>query len=743
MNKEINKEILKNNNYNKISRNEILENDKFEIIQRFGFMSSFMSTTIKSKNRSFNEDKILKGESPINNIFINKSCIKKNKSVSKPIILKTKTLKKKNPIIKEDFPMKKCQNIFSYVQKMDFNTDKKKHKISIISKSFLNSYSVKKYSFQNNTNNKTIDINRKKSKSRIKSIVFNQSSLINHKNRKKIESYEKIMNNKYKIKYKFLFGKIKLEENNQKNIDSNTISLATDDNNMSTKREKFNNNIFKDYNKHYLSFFENETKSREGETENYYNINDKYSSENISDKYYINNLNVIEPCKNFHSIEENLCELDNDISEKRSNDNNMDKNSNLVNNINAMDNSNFLLFVNKEKEKEFIDKYYLRKNFLFSKLSNLLKNNDSCNLSPRTDLNSFSKINNYDEPYQKQYKFISDIQKNTEKLPSLDIKSFLNLNDYSIFRLMGFMYNYSSVLFRANSLIKKKIKNSFCNIFSEPIKQFSDSYSSFLKVINFYFENRKLLINKKIMHTFNLVIICKVITKKTNKSYNISYNYISNDKEYDNLWKIDIKSKNDIKIWLHTELFKENNFSKKFTYSSQISSFSYGDEIKFEINIFNQKKQINPKSIRWLPPVITDIEFNIYEANKFITNQIFDPLRCNEIEIQTLIWKEIPINNKNEFLQEFSNIFKKNFDIKNIYTYTSKHIFYKIKLIAKRKGIFAKNHFLFFDLNIIDYSEPLKNEVQSIYLMNSNYYNKKMDIRVGTLVIFYMTDYKS
>ena len=512
---------------------------------------------------------------------------------------------------------------------------------------------------------------------------------------------------------------------------------------MSTKREKFNNNIFKDYNKHYLSFFENETKNRERETENYYNINDKYSSENISDKYYINNLNVIEPCKNFHSIEENLCELDNDISEKRSNDNNMDKNSNLVHNINVMDNSNFLLFVNKEKEKEFIDNYYLRKNYLFSKLSNLLKNNDSCNLSPRTDLNSFSKINNYDKPYQKQYKFISDIQKNTEKLPSLDIKSFLNLKDYSIFRLMGFMYNYSSVLFRANSLIKKKIKNSFCNIFSEPIKQFSDSYSSFLKVINFYFENRKLLINKKIMHTFNLVIICKVITKKTNKSYNISYNYISNDKEYDNLWKIDIKSKSDIKIWLHTELFKENNFFKKFTYSSQISSFSYGDEIKFEINIFNQKKQINPKSIRWLPPVITDIEFNIYEANKFITNQIFDPLRCNEIEIQTLIWKEIPINNKNEFLQEFSNIFKKNFDIKNIYTYTSKHIFYKIKLIAKRKGIFAKNHFLFFDLNIIDYSEPLKNEVQSIYLMNSNYYNKKMDIRVGTLVIFYMTDYKS
>ena len=309
---------------------------------------------------------------------------------------------------------------------------------------------------------------------------------------------------------------------------------------------------------------------------------------------------------------------------------------------------------------------------------------------------------------------------------------------------MGYMFDYSSILIKTNSLIKSKIKNTFYNIFSDSINNFSNLYSSFLKVINYYFENRKIIVNKKKLHAFNLIIICKIVTEETNKSYDISYNYISNNKEYDNLWKIDIKRKNNIKIWLHTDLYNISKYSYNFTYSSQIPTFSYGDEIKLEINIFNHKQQMNPYSIQWLPPVITDIENNIFEANKFITKTPFDPLRCNEIELQALIWEEISISNDNNtLLNEFFYIFKKHFEIKNIYTYKAKHILYKLKIIPNKIGIFPKNKFLFFDLNIIDYYKPLQNELQSIYLMNSNFYNKKMDIRVGTIIIFYIIDYKS
>ena len=729
------KEFPKKTNYNKISRNGILENDKFGIIKKFGFMSSFMSTTIQSKNKSFYDDKIfLTTEISNKNAFKNKSFIKRNKSSSKNIILKTKSLKKIKPINKEDFEIKKCQNIFSYAQKVNFTTDKKKNIIDIISKSFMNSYSLKKNQNNNKTNNlSTIKGNNNKTKSRIKNVIFNQSII---KKKKRNESYQKDINKNYKIKYKFLFGKIKYNKNNQKNnFDSKTVSLVSDENNnLSTKREKYSDLCTEENNQHILV---NNNKKDNGERENYFDINDNYSSEKLLDKYYGNNYNIIEPCKNFHLLtqsnnDDNLCDLDNDISEKRSNDNNIDKSSSLANNIN--DNNNLPLF----KEKYLFEKNYFNKNYLIS----LLKNNDSCDISPRNDLNVYSKINNYEQLSSKKFKFISDIQIDTEKFPVLNINNFLNLKDYEIFRLLSFMYDYSSNLLKTNSLIKSKIINSLNNIFSETINGFSYVYSSFLKVINYYYQNRKIIINKKPSYTFNLVVICKVITKEINKSYELSYNYISNNKEYDNLWKIDIKKKNNIKLWLHTELFKLNNCYNPFTYSSQISSFSYGDEIKFEINIFNQNCQLNPKSIEWFPPVVTNIDDDFFETNKFISNKQFDPLRCNEIEIQTLIWEELSLNDNNALIKEYKNIFEKNFEIKSIYSYSSKHTFYKFKIIANKKGIFHKNKYLFFDLNIIDYEEELKNEVQSIYLMNSNYYTKKMDIRLGTIVIFYITDYK-
>ena len=761
----MNNDIFKNNRFNKISRNGIIENDKFGIIKKFGFMSSFMSTSLQSKTKSFFESKknintndLSNKKNATNKSFINRI----NKSTSKPIILKTKSIKKINPIIKEDFPIRKCQNIFSYTQKMNFKANKKKNKNEYISKDFFNSYYLKN-SPKKKYSNDIPDINdENKNKTRIKSIIFNKSVIIKNKNRKKIASYEKIQNKNYKLKYKFLFGKEKannnINVNDNKNIknnnfdsnNSNTMSLISDQNSASTKKEKFkifrDDQTFKNSNENNMFDFDLQDKNKNNkDIENYYSINDKLSSEIFSDKYYKKNLNIIEPCKNFklvedgYPIDENVCQLDEDISEKRSDENNLDKNSNLINNMNI---NNFELFNNKENG--LYDKPNIRNNYYLTKLTNLLKNNDSCNISPRNDLNEISKINNDKQLNEKKYKFISDIQKYTEKLPLLNIKNFLNLKDYGLFTLMSFIYNYSSNLIRANSAIFSKIKNSLGNIFSDTINNFSNSYSSFLKVINYYFENRKLKINKKYLYAFNLVIICKIITKQTNKSYDISYNYISNDKEYDNLWKIDILKKSNIKIWLHTELYKINKCWKTFTYSSQISSFCYGDEIKLEINIFNQKQQLNPYSIKWLPPEITDIENDNFEANKFISSSSFDPLRCNEIEIQTLVWKEIPIkDNKNDLLNEFFKIFEKYFIIKKIDTYTSKHVFYKIKAVANKKGIFLKNKYLFFDLNIIDYDEPLKNEVQSIYLMNSNYYNKKMDIRLGTIVFFYITDFQS
>ena len=62
---------------------------------------------------------------------------------------------------------------------------------------------------------------------------------------------------------------------------------------------------------------------------------------------------------------------------------------------------------------------------------------------------------------------------------------------------MGYIFDCSSILIRTNSLIKSKIKNAFNNIFSDSINNFANLYSSFLKVINYYFENRKMIVKQK------------------------------------------------------------------------------------------------------------------------------------------------------------------------------------------------------------------------------------------------------
>ena len=73
----MNNDIFKNNHFNKISRNEVLENDKFGIMKKFGFMSSYMSTTMQSKNKSFNDENFLVSEKSNKNKPQNKSFAKK------------------------------------------------------------------------------------------------------------------------------------------------------------------------------------------------------------------------------------------------------------------------------------------------------------------------------------------------------------------------------------------------------------------------------------------------------------------------------------------------------------------------------------------------------------------------------------------------------------------------------------------------------------------------------------------
>lgn len=342
----------------------------------------------------------------------------------------------------------------------------------------------------------------------------------------------------------------------------------------------------------------------------------------------------------------------------------------------------------------------------------------------------------------KKFLFITDIEEEIKKMPIISFKKILNLSDKSLFNLLSFSYdNYSSII-SMNNLVKNKVVKSLKAIFQHAINDFKHKYESFLKVIDYNFIQKNFMLNHKKNNLLNLEIKCEIITEEINKSYEIGCNYISNNKNYDYLWKIDIKNKKDINIWICTELNKINNASKNFTYTSQVSSFCHGDMINLQFNIFSEGNIINPISIEWTEPAISLVPGGVFEKSKYISPYSFDQIRACEVETQILFWKNILPENDGGIVNEVKKIYGKFFDIQNIRYDVSKFYFFKVEMKANKIGCLKSNKFSKFDINIIDYNENVENEIQCIYLMNSYYYSQKMDIRIGTKVILYIVDMK-
>ena len=198
--------------------------------------------------------------------------------------------------------------------------------------------------------------------------------------------------------------------------------------------------------------------------------------------------------------------------------------------------------------------------------------------------------------------------------------------------------------------------------------------------------------------------------------------------------------KNDIKLWICTELNKINNVHKKFTYTSQVSPFCNGDIIKLQFNIFSKDNIVDPKSIEWTEPTISLVPGGIYEKSKFISKYSFDQIRACEVETQILFWKNIIPKDAENIVNSVKRIYGKLFDIQNIRYDVSKFYFFKIEMKAKQIGLLKQNEFSDFDINIVSNKLNVENEIQCIYLMNSYYYTKKMDIRIGTKIILYIVD---
>ena len=322
---------------------------------------------------------------------------------------------------------------------------------------------------------------------------------------------------------------------------------------------------------------------------------------------------------------------------------------------------------------------------------------------------------------EKAFKFIEDIINENKNIPLIDLRKMLKLSDSNIFRLLSFSYdNYSSII-SSNKLLRNKMKISLGNIFQHIIDDFKLKYSNFLNIIKFSFEPKTITMNGKISYLFNLIIECQIITKEVNKSFEIGCDYISYGKKYDNKWKFDV-------------------FNKKFSYTSQVPSFCYNDIIELNFNILSEGNRVEPISVEWAEPIITSAKTQIYQNSTYISSIKYDQLRSCEVETQILFWKNNLPSDDGNIIEDFKKIFDKFFKIKKISYDVSKFYFFKIITIANKTGVIKQNKFMSFDINIVEYTSNIKNEIQCIYLMNSNFYTKSMEIRLGTIVTFYIVD---
>ena len=553
---------------------------------------------------------------------------------------------------------------------------------------------------------------------------------------KRIEEREKEknrMNSINLIKQEKNYTKIKKRNNSLKNI--NLIKKEKKLNDIySSLLDEINNEDIKNLN-NPLNDYETDTfKTNDNKMENKIEDEIDYIKNKKEDNIFDINEHSFIGNNSYHRVNKKL--INRELSEKE-NDNYLFENNikhiNMFTTYNKNQN-------NKDNEiKINIPNYstYQSDNF---KIFRLLSNNLSYNVSYREIHEESPKLLTQ-QNINENYHFIYEIEKNNTNIKNLSKKKFLNLKDNCVFKILSFGIDIYLPLMKSDIYIKNKINKAFNNFFENIINDFKFQYKDYLQVIHFKFEHNKIMpFFHKNDYILDLVIYCKIISKNIEKSIEISCNYCSNKKRYDYMWKFDLQKKTKINKWIATEINIMKNYHKPISYVSQVSAFSYGDEIQININIFNFNNILEPTSLEWCPPIISNIFPKIFEKNKFINKIQFDPLRACEVEKQVLVWHDKLNNDGIVLFDEIKEIFKDYFEIKCIKYDKSKYYFYKIIMVPKKVGYILKNKFCSFDINIIDFQTPVKNEIQCIYLINTNNCKNKMDIRMGTTLTLYIID---
>ena len=604
--------------------------------------------------------------------------------------------------------------------------------------------------------NKIIKEHIKENKEREKSKI-NEENKKNKKNEENKENKEnKEINN---INNKMNSSDKNSEKEKDKNNNTSNIGSIKKENNL---RKLYSSSVFDDSHdeindnvnkkalfKREIKYCDSETFKTSNSKSEKLNNEDKneienhkvINKENISD---VNNPSFIGDNNSFHRVAKQIDEVSSEKDKQNKINNDSDFTESNKRNVFYYNNNNNIYGTNSNNNNNNNNVNNIQNNSENKsenfKIYRLLSKNYSYNVSTRDIHDEVAKKFNHENP-NINYFFISEVEKKNKNIINLNKKKFLKLKDIPIFKILSFGIDNYLPLINSDIYIKNKINKSLYNIYENLILSFKFTYKDYLEVTHYRFEQNKVksFYNDN-SYILDLILNCKIISKSVERSVELSCNYSSNNKKYDYLWKFDLQKKTKINKWITTEINTMKNYYKTISYTSQVSSFSYGDEIQFQINLFNINNILEPSSVEWFAPVVSFINYQVYENTKFINNIPYDPLRACEVEKQILLWHDKFSKEQMLVFEEIKAIFEKMFKIKNIYFDKSKYSFYKIVMVPKKIGFLSRNKYCSFDINIIDYNIPAKNEIQCIYYINTNNYTNKMDIRLGNTLTLYIVD---
>lgn len=374
------------------------------------------------------------------------------------------------------------------------------------------------------------------------------------------------------------------------------------------------------------------------------------------------------------------------------------------------------------------------------KMQQLFSSNPNYNISNRFINDEINKKHHVD--LKKEFKFIKDVKKDNDQLRKIKLISFLKMSDYSIYTLLSFTYeSFNAFVFNSNKLIFTKINLCLNNIFESIITSFKQQYSNVIQLEEFYFKQKTFTRSQSFYPVLDLVFRAKVVTNEYNKAYEIGYGYLRDGNEYNQRWRFDIKDKGkETMMWLVSEVEFYNRLITRFCYLQSVGSFVKGDILEFRMNIFSKQSELNPFSIKWKEIVTEPSSKGFYQKSLLKCPYAFNGLYSCEIENMVHIWKSGQSLEKKILINDFKKYFLKHFIIKDVVYDYSRMFFYKFRMIANKEGRVKNNHYVNFDIEIIEKSKAIKNEIQALGLLNSSLISECIQIRIGTIVVFYITD---